>query len=185
MKQRNLTRMSTCIGAAVLASAMALSGCGVKKDGDGRSMLSRTTSESTASTTVPTTTPTTTTQVPDTSDTGYSVPTFDDIGEAYHKPIASEDIVIDKDTGLQYAKNQLLVSCKVGTTKDDVKDIFDKLDADIVGYIELTGDFQIEFRKDMELSDLQYVADYLNSYPFVLNVTLNLVVFYEEDADLD
>ena len=52
-------------------------------------------------------------------------------------------------------------------------------------YIELTGDFQIEFRKDMELSDLLYVADYLNSYPFVLNVTLNLVVFYEEDADLD
>lgn len=177
--------MSTCIGAAILASAMALSGCGAKKNGNGRSMLSAPTSESASTSTTEPTTPTATTQVPDTSDTGYSDPSFDDIGEAYFKEIKPEDIVIDKETGLQYAKNQLLVSCEMGTTKEDVEDIFDEINADIVGYIELTGDFQIEFRKDVDISVLQYFADYLNSYPFVLNVTLNLVVDYEEGADLD
>ncbi|MDE6088569.1 MAG: hypothetical protein K2G25_09310 [Oscillospiraceae bacterium] len=73
-------------------------------------------------------------------------------------------------------KNQLLISVFSETDeKAEMERIIDAIDAEIVGYIELTGDYQIEFRNDKSLEELETVADYLNSYPFVMNVTLNMI----------
>lgn len=107
----------------------------------------------------------------------------DDLGEIYFKEVRKEDIMI-KD-GIKYAKNQLLISCIPGTDKNDVKKLVDEIDADIVGYIELTADYQIEFRSDKTLDELSEIADYIDSHSFVLNVTLNLVSETSADEDTD
>ena len=54
-------------------------------------------------------------------------------------------------------------------TKDPIT-----IGAEIVGYIELTSDFQIEFKRDMSYDDLMKVADELRQqYYFILDITLN------------
>ncbi|MBO4650334.1 MAG: cellulose binding domain-containing protein [Clostridiales bacterium] len=107
---------------------------------------------------------------------------FDDVGEIYIKEPSEDDFVFDEETGLTYVRNQLLVSAFMGLEKSVMEDICEEIGATIVGYIELTNDFQIEFIDDMTLEDLSIMADYLNSYSFVINVTLNLSCPMGEDA---
>ena len=101
---------------------------------------------------------------------------FGDIGENYYKEPKPEDIVTDDKSGLTYVKNQLLISCEMGTpdAKAKVKKICEEIGAEIVGCIEITSDFQIEFKRDMTYDELMKVADELREkYYFILDVTLN------------
>ncbi|MDE6731136.1 MAG: hypothetical protein K2J71_10240 [Oscillospiraceae bacterium] len=107
------------------------------------------------------------------STNGVDVP-YRDIS-LYYKEISQEDIVSDEEHGIKYAKNQLLISTFPETEKTEVETILEEIDAEIVGYIELTGDYQIAFRDDKSLEELQAMADYLYSYSFVMNVTLNMI----------
>lgn len=98
-----------------------------------------------------------------------------DIGEAYFQEVSDEDIAVDTEHGIKYAKNQLLISVFPETEKTEIKKIADETDAEIIGFIELTGDYQIEFRENKSLEELETIADHINSYSFVINVTLNLI----------
>lgn len=96
----------------------------------------------------------------------------------YYKEVSEEDILYDEEHNVKYAKNQLLISVSVFSETNEwleIKRIADEIDAEIVGYIEISGDYQIEFREDKTLDELETIADYLNSYPFVINVTLNII----------
>lgn len=98
-----------------------------------------------------------------------------DEDEAYYKEVGEEDIVVDEENGVKYAKNQLLISVFAETEKTEIEKIANEIDAKIVGFIELTGDYQIEFMENKSLEELENIADYINSYPFVMNVTLNFI----------
>ena len=100
---------------------------------------------------------------------------FDDIGEIYFKEPLPEDIVTDEETKIRYVRNQLLVSGFMGAEKSIYEAVFEEIGATIVGYIELTNDFQIEFNEDKTYDDLLDLASYLNNYSFILEVTLNRV----------
>ena len=119
---------------------------------------------------------------PDGGDDTHEPGTFDDIGEAYFKQPTADDIVVDEETGIQYVRNQLLVSAFMGLEKSVMEDICEEIGATIVGYIALSNDFQIEFSDDMTIEDLEIMADYLNSYSFVSNVTLNMSYEIKKDV---
>ena len=102
------------------------------------------------------------------------------IGEMYYKEPDNEDIVTDPETGIRYVKNQLLISAFTEADRYDIESIIGETGAEIVGYIELTNDYQIEFGRDMSVEDLQNIADLFESYPFIGSVTLNIV----SDVDL-
>ncbi|MBO4702468.1 MAG: cellulose binding domain-containing protein [Lachnospiraceae bacterium] len=97
-----------------------------------------------------------------------------DIGEAYCKELRDEDVVFDEETGLQYVKNQILISAYMGTPREAIEEIIDEIGASIVGYIEMTCDYQIEFSDNKTLDELQTIIDYINGYSFVSLATLNL-----------
>lgn len=99
---------------------------------------------------------------------------FGDIGEAYYKQPKPEDIVFDEESGVKYVKNQLLISAFEGLEKRVIEDICKEIGANIVGYIQLTNDYQIEFTNDKTLNEISDIADYLNSYSFISTVTLNM-----------
>ena len=104
--------------------------------------------------------------------------TFEDIGEAYFKEPEPENIVYDEEHGLSYVKNQLLISISPDTERSKVVEMLstgDYGEVQIVGEIALTGDYQVEFSEDKSLSELQEVADYYMIFPFVENVTLNII----------
>ena len=98
----------------------------------------------------------------------------DDIGEMYYCEPKPEEILTDPGTGIQYAKDQLLISAAPEAEKSEMERIIKELDAEMIGYIELTNDYQIRFLHDMTINDLQKAADHLNSFPFIYNVTLNI-----------
>ena len=106
----------------------------------------------------------------------------DDIGEVCCKEPLPEEILIDEETGLQYVKNQLLISTFIGTEFSKIKDIAEEINAEIVGYIELTGDYQLAFKEEKTLEELDKIADDINRYSFISNVTLNLVYADTEET---
>ena len=95
--------------------------------------------------------------------------------DCYMKPATDADIVTDAETGIRYVKNQLLVSCALSTDRAEVEKVAELVGAEIVGYIELTCDYQFEWKEDKTADELQTLADQIESAPFVENVTLNTV----------
>ena len=60
--------------------------------------------------------------------------------------------------------------------------VCEEVGAEIVGYIEITSDFQIEFKEDKTYEELEEIADYIYGYPFISNITLNTVTSIEYDV---
>ena len=100
----------------------------------------------------------------------------DGIGDMYYSAPSPEEILTDPETGIQYVKDQLLISAAPEAEKNEIERIVKELDAEMIGYIELTNDYQIRFLHDMTIDELQKAADHLNSFPFIYNVTLNLYI---------
>ena len=98
----------------------------------------------------------------------------DDTGEMYYVEPKPEDIITDPGTGIKYVKDQLLISAAPDAEKGRIESMVKEVGAYIVGYIELTNDYQIEFDHEMSIKDLEEAADYFNSFQFVYNVTLNI-----------
>ena len=105
----------------------------------------------------------------------YITEPFSDIGEIYMKDFTEEDIVFDEESGLRYIRNQLLVSAFLGTPKEAIEEIANEVGAVIVGYIEISCDYQFEFTNDVSLEELSVIAEYIDGYPYISDVTLNLV----------
>ena len=101
---------------------------------------------------------------------------LEDIGENYYKEVTEDDVVFDEETGIQYAKNQLLISCDIGVPKELVQDVCNEIGAEIVGYTEITSDFQIEFKEDKTFEELEAMMIELpEKYDFIRGASFNMV----------
>lgn len=100
----------------------------------------------------------------------------------FFKEPQPEDIVFDAEHGVSYVKNQLLISAELGAPEAEMQRIFDELGAEVVGFIELTNDYQIEFKTDKTLAELEAAANYIDSFSFVQGVTLNLILDINYDV---
>ena len=106
---------------------------------------------------------------------------FESIGEAYVKEATWDDIITD-ESGIQYVKNQILISAYMGADKEIFEELAQEIGANIVGYIELTNDYQFEFTEGKTFEELNTIIDYLNSYSFISTVTLNYAYELETEA---
>ena len=98
--------------------------------------------------------------------------------ENYYKSPGPDDVVKDPESGFVYVKNQLLVSFSAGTpnAREKMEKVCAELGAKIVGHIELTSDFQIEFDRDVSCKELLQIAEELKEkYYFVSGAYLNTV----------
>lgn len=73
--------------------------------------------------------------------------------------------------------SMVIVACKneidVKASKADVEKAIADAGAEVVGYIDLTNDYQIEFKDNKTLKELEEIASHLESYNFIDMVTLN------------
>jgi len=109
-----------------------------------------------------------------------------DLTESYIKPATEEDIVFDKEEGVHYVKNQVMVGAYLGTPKSVMENLAEEIGAEIVGYVELIEDYQFEFTQSMSYSELMDMVVYLEGIPYVDYAELNLaspceVQFYSND----
>ena len=172
--KHNSTKPAYAAGVALLVAAAVFAGCAKTDNSDSDNVRVSGELEVTSVETGDDPTTTVTTETSDTSETDYSRETLGDIGENYYKE-ASVDDVVEYD-GLRCVKNQLLVSCNIGTSKEQMEEVCEEVGAEIVGYMEITSDFQIEFKEDKSYEELEEIADYLYGYPFVSYISLNMVV---------
>ena len=171
--KQNSTKPAYAAGVALLVAAAVFAGCSKKAYDDDNVRVSGEL-EVTSVETGDDPTTTVTTETSDTSETDYSRETLGDIGENYYKEASADDVV--EYDGLRCVKNQLLVSCNIGTSKEQMEEVCKEVGAEIVGYMEITSDFQIEFTEDKTYDELEEIADYLYGYPFVSFISLNVVV---------
>lgn len=78
-------------------------------------------------------------------------------GVKYKEPEA-EHVQYDEATDTYYIDNQLLLITKAGVEFDEVSKLADEVGASIVGYIILTGDYQLEFNEGLSLEKLNEIV---------------------------
>ena len=180
MKQHFLRKIATAF--MILCLATIISSCGLNSENYLSETSTDTTiehtekitlSDTTESTTIPKNEPIiSTAKSPEPSESTNSS------SEMYFKEPEPETIVYDEEHGLSYVKNQLLISTSPDTDRSKIVEMLstgDYGEVQIVGEIALTGDYQVEFSDDHSLSEMQEIADYYLVFPFVENVTLNIV----------
>lgn len=106
---------------------------------------------------------------------------LEDIGEAYFKDIESVGDIATDQNGIQYVKNQFLVTAYNDVPYATMEALGDTYDADIVGYIELTNDYQFEITHDVESSDIYDIVGELLENQYVEYASINPVIESECD----
>lgn len=106
---------------------------------------------------------------------------FIDIGEIYFKDITDNSEVANDGNGIDYVKNQFLLTACDGVSFDVVEDLAETYNGEIVGYIELTNDYQIEITQDVNSDYLYEVIDEVKALDYVEYAYLNTA--FEVDGD--
>ena len=106
---------------------------------------------------------------------------LEDIGKAYFKDIESINDIATDQNGMQYVKNQFLVTAYNDVPYATMEALGDTYDADIVGYIELTNDYQFEITYDVAAEDIYDIVAELSSNSNVEFASINPVI--ESDFD--
>lgn len=92
------------------------------------------------------------------------------------KEVEERHIAFDKETGLQYADNQLLLTAALETEKENVEDLIAPYQAKIVGMIDVTNIYQIEFNKSYKKEELDKIGKELCSTGKIKEYDVNAVM---------
>ncbi len=95
------------------------------------------------------------------------------VGEIYYKRTDPEHV--KGDGTIAYIDNEVLLTASEKTGKKDIEALIRPYGGEIVGYIEATGDYQIEFPEVRTADDLNELADVLINDPAVKRASLNYV----------
>lgn len=96
------------------------------------------------------------------------------IGEVYCAGIEEKHIAVN-DNGTSYIDNEVLIVAKDGVTKSDIEHLAKDNDAQIVGFIEQTGDYQLHFSKAMSESEFDNVIGDLKKNDKIISADKNFV----------
>lgn len=101
----------------------------------------------------------------------------------YFKDIESDDEVDYDGNGIFFVRNQILLTANDGVQFGTVSSLAAEYGAEIVGYIELTNDYQIEFKNDVTADYLYQTIDELMRNPLVEFASLNTAFILSDEAD--
>lgn len=115
------------------------------------------------------------------SDTDGEDCDYIDIGTIYAKNIQKVDDIIYAGEGIYCVKNQLQFTANESVTYDEIEKFVESLEAEIVGYIQMTNDYQIEFQYDINVEELKIIIDELQENTLIKEVSFNYVIESEEE----
>lgn len=105
---------------------------------------------------------------------------IDDIGKVYFHETLPEHIALD-DNRLMYADNEILVVVKTDTKEKDVKKLAEKYNAEIVGCIEATGDYQWLLDDVYSKAELESLTAEIQNEDMIESACLNYVFEVSEE----
>lgn len=98
------------------------------------------------------------------------------VGEIYFHATEKAHVKKDEASDFYYADNELLVVARTGVKKRDMETVAKKHNAAVVGFIEVTGDYQLQFETPMTPAQLATEAAALTAEPQVETAAMNLVI---------
>lgn len=106
---------------------------------------------------------------------------YDFNDEIYCKDIDSENIKYNGE--ILYLNNQLSLISTSDATKPDIEELAGEYHAQIVGYIEFTGDYQLEFYDDKSYDELNSIAKELEQSDYVKSSSICNVIKLNSDSE--
>ncbi|MDE6744608.1 MAG: S8 family serine peptidase, partial [Lachnospiraceae bacterium] len=103
-----------------------------------------------------------------------------DGGEIYYKTAYESDVVTAPD-GLPCIRNQFLLSADDTVDFAEVEAYLAQNGARIVGYIEVTNDYQVEMYQDTDMTDLQELTERIGVQAWVRHIGLNYLWLEEAE----
>lgn len=92
----------------------------------------------------------------------------------YFKDIQNDDeVAYDSENGVFFVRNQILLTASNNASFTDIYSLVGLYDAQIVGYINLTNDYQIEFNNDVTVDYLYQAINELRLNQFIEFASLN------------
>jgi hypothetical protein len=107
--------------------------------------------------------------------------TYDDIGEIYCNSIDINHIAGDEGV-INYMDNEILVFAQPSATKEEMAMLAKKYNAEIVGFIEKTGDYQLQLADIHTKDDLQSIVNEIETESKIESACLNYVYEISEDT---
>ena len=101
---------------------------------------------------------------------------------ATYQDFTEKDIIYDQ--GYLYVDSQFLLTAKADSTYEEVEKLIKRYNAEIVGYISISNDYQIALPSGTEYAQLCEIVDELNHNERVELCTLNYV-YPMEEASVD
>lgn len=80
-------------------------------------------------------------------------------GVIYFTPPDKQHIAKSDDHFSEYVDNEILIVANENASRDDMSALAKKYDAEIVGEIEITGDYQLKLNKTCTMDELDALAD--------------------------
>ena len=99
--------------------------------------------------------------------------------EAYYKTFKQEEIRYEN--GMSYVDSRLLLTTEEGISYSETEKTIQSMDGEIIGYIPLTGDYQVQFR-DKSYEDLEKLIAELKETDGIFEVTLEKVFRVNSDS---
>lgn len=106
--------------------------------------------------------------------------TNEEIGEIRFTPTKQEHIA-KTDNKVMYADNEILIVVKEGTDYEAVQQLATQYNAEIVGLIELTGDYQLRTLEEYTLDELNQLITKLQSEEIVASADLDYIFTCNEN----
>ena len=101
--------------------------------------------------------------------------------EAYFKPFSYEDIVFP-ESGDAYIKNELILTGSKDSSFKKIKKLVEKVSGEVVGYVSMSNDYQIEFKKEKSKEELDDIIGDWSKNDLVASVGYHYV--YETDGSI-
>ncbi len=81
-----------------------------------------------------------------------------DYGVIYYTPPEEKHFAPLDNSSMKYIDNEILVVAEPGTSHDKIAELARKCNAEIVGEIEVSGDYQLRLDRDYDISSLENIA---------------------------
>ncbi len=112
-------------------------------------------------------------------------PKNDEYGKLYYAPV--DEAHIAGDDYVRYIDNEILIVVKDGVTEEQVRELAEKYNSEIVGEIEVTGDYQLKVGEGLTIEELNNLIEIIGNESIIENSTLNYVSEFpvaDDDADV-
>lgn len=102
----------------------------------------------------------------------------DNPGEIFYEATPEENSA-ETEKGLEYANNEVLIVAKEGVKKSKIEKLASEYDAEIIGYIEVTGDYQWRLNKAYTYDELEELVEKLKQEELVEDASIQSIMEME------